>query len=191
MKTLEDIRSIVQRETDLTEHESIINWCNDANMDFGTVLNVPGTTFSITVNTTDLEYTLPTDLKEINRMWLQSDYDAGTDREIRVPYRIYNGKIKFPTPFSSADTLKIDYYKFLTVFDDISDAIDLPDRFLTIYTTYCFMRYYSLLSTQEKLTQAVAQRNYDRAANAYQMVKNQVIQNYSFTTPDLTVLERW
>jgi len=191
MKTLEDIRSIVQRETGLTEHELVIQWANDANMDFGTVLNVPGTTSPITVNTTDLEYTLPTDLKEINRLWLQSDYDAGMDREIRVPYRIYNGKIKFPTPFSAADTLNIDYYKFLTHFDDITDSIDFPDRYITVYTAYCFMRYYGLQSTRDKLGQAVAQQNYDRAANAYQMAKNQVIQNYSFTNPDLTVLERW
>lgn len=191
--TLDDIRSVVIRETGMTviDHESIINWCNDANMDFGVALNVPAETFQITLTTTDLEYSLPIDLKEINRMWLQSEFDNGINREITFPYRIYNGKINFPVPFPTEDTLNIDYYKFLTYFDEDLIAIDFPDRYITAYTTYCKMRYYELYSTQQSIGQQVAAQNYERSAQAYQAAKRQVIQNYSFTNPSLSVVERW
>ncbi|WP_138752762.1 hypothetical protein [Paenibacillus sinopodophylli] len=190
--TLGDIRSVVIRETGMTviEHESIINWCNDANMDIGVALNVPATTFQIALTTTDLSYALPVDAKEINRLWLESDIDAGINRDLSVNYRIYNGLIEFPIAFPTLDTLNIDYYKILTYFTTETDVIDFPDRYITIYTSYCKMRYYELFSTQEKLGQ-VATLNYDRSAQIYQSTKRQIIQNYSFTNPDLTIKERW
>jgi hypothetical protein len=190
-KTLEDIRFVVEREVGILENAIIINWCNDANMDFGTVLNVPAPTHPITLTTTDLEYALPSDLKEINRLWLQSDFESGINRDLRTNYRIYNGKMQFSVPFPSIDTLNVDYYKYLTFFDAMSDVIDFEDRYMTVYTAYCAMRYFMLRSTQEALGESVAQLNYERAAGSYQMAKNQVIQNYSFKNPDLTIKERW
>lgn len=190
-KTITDIRFTVERETGQLENETVLNWCNDANMDFGTVLNVPGTTYQIALTTTDLDYALPTDLKEINRLWLQSDYDEGIDRELRVRYRIYNGRIYFPVPFPTTDKLNIDYYKFLKTFVLMTDVIDFDDRYMTVYTSYCTMRYYMLSSTQATIGEPTARRNYERSFAAHQNAKNQVIQNYSFTNPDLTVKERW
>lgn len=188
--TLDDIRSIVTRETGITaiEEESIINWCNDLNVDVGSAINVLGETYQIALTTTDLDYALPEGLKEINRLWLQSDFDNGVNRELKVRYRVYNGRIEFPIPFLAVDTLNIDYYKFLTYFTSGTDVIDLPDRYITLYTSYCKMRYYELQST---ISQGSSLPNYDRSSQAFQMVKRQVIQNYSFTTPDLSVMERW
>lgn len=192
VKTLEDIRVVVERNTATLDNETIIDWCNDCNMDIGTVINVPSAApYEISITTTGLEYDLPADLKEINRLWLQSDYDSGISKELSVQYRIYNGKIQFPLPFPRTDTLNVDYYKFLTTFSDISDEIDFADRFMTVYTSYCMMRYYMLPTTQSVLGEAVARRNYERAAGSYQVAKNQVVQNFSYTTPDLSVKERW
>jgi len=191
-KKISDIRSIVERDiNDVLDNDSVLIWCNDANMDFGTVLNVPGTTAQIALDTTSTSYALPSDLKEINRLWLQSEYDNGLNRGITVPYRIYAGNIEFPIPFPFTDTLNIDYYKFLTTFDDIDDLIDFPDRYMTIYTSYCATRYFSLPSTQDRLGELPARRNYERTLNAYTIAKRQVIQNYSFNNPDLSVKERW
>lgn len=191
-KSLSDIRFMVERETGALDNSDVIAWCNDANMDFGAALNVPAATpFEITLTTTDLEYDLPDDLKEINRLWLQSDYDSGVNRELSVKYRIYNGKIQFPVPFPTTDTLNVEYYKQLTTFDDIDDTIDIADRFVTIYTAYCVMRYFSLPSTQTTIGEKTARTNYERSFAMYQNAKRQVLQNYSFTNPDLTIKERW
>jgi hypothetical protein len=191
-KTLSDIRFVVERETGELTDDVVINWCNDLNMDIGSVMNVPSEIpYEITITTTDLDYALPADLKEINRLWMQSDYDSGVDRELRVKYRIYNGRIQFPVPFGSSDTLNVDYYKFLKFFELISDSIDFADRYMTVYTSYCKMRYFMLPSTQTALGEATARRNYERAAGSYQLARNQVIQNYSFNNPDLVVRERW
>jgi len=110
---------------------------------------------------------------------------------LNVNYRIYNGRIHFPVPFPFTDTLNIDYYKTLKHFTTITDEIDLPDRFMTVYTSYCAMRFYSLPETQEKLTELVARRNFERATAMYQMAKAQAIQNYEFQNPSLAVHERW
>lgn len=191
--TLNQIRSIVTREVSpaAIEHESIMAWCNDLNMDIGSVLNVPGTTYQIALTTTDFVYPLPTDLKEINRMTLQSDIDADINREIVVQYRIYNGQIEFPLPFPQVGTLNIDYYKFLTYFTDQNDVIDFPDRFVSMYTSYCKMRYYELDSTRQQLSVQVAQANSAAAGQTYLAMRNQAIQNYTFTTPDLTIRPYW
>lgn len=192
MATLDAVRFIIQRQTGQPiEHEQVIIWANDLNMDVGAVINVPGTTYQIAINTTDLTYHLPDDLKQINRMWLQSEYDSGLDRDIKIPYRIYDGTISFPVPFSFTDTLNIDYYKFLTTYNDISDTLDLPDRYVPLYANYCMMRYYELTSTSQQIGAELAIANQQRFAQMYATVKNQVIQNYSFTNPDLSVVERW
>jgi len=190
-KTLEDVRDIVQRETGLTEHESIISWSNDLHMDVGSVLNVPGETYQIELNTTDLDYPLPADLKEINRIWSQRDYDSGVQKNVDFQHRIYNGRLQLPLAWPTLDTLNIDYYKFLRYFESQTDPIEFPDRYITLYTSYCKMRYYELPSTMQAIGDVPARQNFERAAGMYQAMRNQVIQNYSYTNPDLTVKERW
>lgn len=190
-KTLEDVRNIVQRETGLTEWESIVNWCNDLHMDVGAVLNVPAPTYQIVLNTTDLDYPLPDDLKEINRFWSQRDYDSGVQKDIEFQYRIYNGRLQLPLAWPVIDTLNMDYYKFLRFFESQTDPIDFPDRYLTLYTAYCKMRYYELPSTIQLIGDVAARQNYEREAAMYQNMRNQVIQNYSYTNPDLVIKERW
>lgn len=191
-KTLSDIRFVVERDTGTLDNSDVVIWCNDANMDIGTLINVPSAEpYEISLTTTDIDYALPADLKEINRLWLQSDYDSGINKELRVTYRIYNGRIFFPKAFPMNDTLNIDYYKHLTTFDDIENEIDFDDRYMTIYTAYCAMRYYMLPSTQTTLGEITARNNYERAAATYRMAKNQVVQNYGFSNPDLVIRERW
>lgn len=191
MATLEEIRAVVEKETGPLENEWIVNWCNDCNADIESLIFIPSTTYQITINTTDTEYPLPADLKEINRLWLQSDFDNGINRELKVDYRIYGGKIQFPRPFPFVDTLNVDYYKYLTVFSDITDSIELHDRFVPLYTSYCVGRYYALFKTQQEIGELMARRNYERAAVAYNSTKMQVVQTYGFTNPDLSIRERW
>lgn len=193
MATINDIRFAVVRETGATaiEHESVIQWCNDCNVDIGSVINIPADTFQIPLTTTDMTYSLPEDLKEINRLWLESDLDYEINRSLRINYRIYNGTISFATPFRSEDVLNVDYYKFLTHFEDQEDLIDIPDRYMSLYVSYCKMRYFELFSTQDKITLPIAQRNSEFASQMYQVMRNQVIQYYSFTNPDISIVERW
>lgn len=190
-KNLSDIRWIVERDTGTLDNESLVNWCNDCNVEIGSSINVPAPTFQIEVNTTDLEYALPTDLKEINKLWLQSDYDGGINRELTRPFRIYSGKIQFPTSFPASDILNVDYYKYLTFFTDIDDEIDLEDQFVTVYTSYCVMRYYSLPDVQDRLGELAARRNFERSERLFFQAKNQVISYYGFQNPDVSVRERW
>jgi len=192
-KTLEDVRSILTSEVGMAavEHESIISWSNDLHMDVGTTLNVPAPTYQIALNTTDLDYPLPDDIKEINRFWSQRDYDSGVQKNLNFQYRIYNGRLQLPLAWASTDTLNIDYYKFLRVFDSITDEIEFPDRYLTLYTAYCKMRYYELPSTVIAIGENTARNNFEREAGMYQAMRNQAIQNYSYTTPDLVIRERW
>lgn len=191
MATLEEIRAVVEKETGPLENEWVVNWCNDVNADIETAIFLPAPTYQISINTTDTEYPLPADIKEINRLWLQSEFDNGINREIRVPYRIYNVTISFPRPFPFDDTLNVDYYKFLDRFDDITDSTELPDRFMSLYTSYCVGRYYGLLKIQQELGELQARRNYERAAANYNATKMQVVQAYGFTNPDLSIRERW
>ncbi|WP_214629990.1 hypothetical protein [Paenibacillus agaridevorans] len=191
--TINDIRFAVVRETGSTaiEHESVIQWCNDCNVDIGSVINVPADTFQIPLTTTDMTYALPEDLKEINRLWLESDLEFEINRDLRVNYRIYNGKIEFRVPFRAEDTLNIDYYKFLIRFTEQDDEIDIPDRYASLYVSYCKMRYFELFSTQTNIGLQIAQRNSEFAAQMYNAMRNQIIQYYSFTNPDLVIKERW
>lgn len=190
--SLSDIRFILQMELqDSTiDNEIVIIWCNNANSDFGINLNIP-TTSTVDVITTELSYTLPADLKVINRLFFQSDITNGLDREYTGSYRIYNGQIIFPMYFTQADTLNIDYYKQMTYFTAITDAIDIDDRFNTIYTAYSKMQYYSLPTTIEKLGAQQANRKAQDAQLMYQSVKHAVVQQYLLKNEPTTVQERW
>jgi hypothetical protein len=191
MKLL-DIKFILQRELqDSTiDDETVLIWCNNANSDFGVNLNIPESE-SIYVSTTELSYDLPDDIKTINRLSLQSDMDQGIDRAFRGSYRIYNGKIIFPGYFTQDDTLNIDYYKQLTYFTDALNAIDIEDRFSTIYTSYGKMQYYGLPSTVERLTAQQANRKQQDSQMMYQSMKNAVLQQYSFKNEPTVIEGRW
>lgn len=189
---LSDIRFTIQRELqDSTiDNETVIIWCNNASSDFGIKLNIP-TTSTIAVITTDLSYALPTNLKIINRLSFQSDIDNGVDKEFQGPYRIYNGQIIFPSYFTQAETLNVDYYKQMTYFTAITDAIDIDDRYNTIYTSFCKMQYYDLPSTIERLGVQVATRKYQDAQVAYNNMKNTVTQQYALKNEPTTINSRW
>lgn len=190
--TLSNIKYILQRELqDSTiDNETVVIWCNNAQSDFAVNLNIPATG-TIAVITTELTYPLPDDLKIINRLFFQSDFDNGIDREYSGPYRIYNGQIIFPTYFRQADTLNVDYYKQMTYFTNIDDAIDINDRYSTIYTFYGKMSYYSMPGTIEKLGQQLAIRKLQDSTSAYLNIKNQVIQHYLVQNEPVTIDERW
>lgn len=188
--TLLDIRFIIERNIgDTLDNDTMIHWMNDGQMDFGVNLYIPETA-QITLDTTSLSYNEPAQLKQIVRMWLQSDYDNGVDREFRGPYRRYNGKIIFPIPFPTVDTLNVDYFKTMKYFAAITDTIDIADRFTPIYTTYGEMRYYMLPRVAQQLGN-LGQRNLQTAQQTYQMLKRQVVQEYSFQNPDYAIKERW
>ena len=172
------------------DSESIIIWCNNANSDFSLNLNIP-TTVATPVTTTELTYALPVDLKSINRLSFESDITRGIDREYQGSYRIYNGNIIFPTYFTQDDTLNIDYYKQMTYFTDIADAIDIDDRYNTIYTSFCKMQYYGLPSTIERMGVQVANRKHQDAQFAYQNMKNAITQLYALNIEPTTIQERW
>src|SRR5690554_1097468 len=96
--TLSDIRFIIERQAGPIDDSWLIHTCNDAQAEFSLNINIQDTdTIALTV--TDIEYTLPTELKIINRLWLSSDFDAGIDKEFKWNYRTYNGKIIFRQPW--------------------------------------------------------------------------------------------
>jgi hypothetical protein len=191
---LQQIRGNLEREIEVQfDNETIIVWCNNANIDFGVNLNIPASS-TIAITTTGLSYPLPANLKVINRLSLQSDVDMGIDREFKGPYRIYNGQIIFPTYFTETDTLNVDYYKQMTYFTSITDPIDIDDRFITIYTYYCKAMYYN----ERKAVTGTSIRDIRMAMlsaqsimNMYNTIKRQVIQEYSFRNEPTTILERW
>lgn len=190
--TIEAIKFTLQRELQDTEidSETVLIWCNNAQSDFGATINVPATS-TIAITTTELTYTLPTDLKIITRLWSQTDYDNGIDRELTDHYRIFNGSIIFPNYFREAFTLNVDYYKLLKYFTLDTDAIDIDDRYATIYTYYAKAMYYRLPSMIEKLSAAQAQNMSQSAMNGYNMIKSQVLQQYLFRNEPSVVQSRW
>lgn len=191
--TLTDIRYLIEREVkDTIENEDVINWCNQVNADIGTNINIPATASSIALNSTDLEYALPSDLKIINRLRLQSVIDEGIDRELLTPYRIYNGYLILPRVFWLApDTLMLDYYKHLTNFTSISDNIDLPDRLNTVYSFYGFMKYYKQPNVMQKMGEPSARKQAETAERMYLNMKDQVISYYSLGNEPVVVDRRW
>lgn len=188
---LSDLRYAVEREVrDTIENDLMIIWCNNANMEFGTRLNIP-TTATIALNTTDLKYAEPTGVKQINRLWLQSDYDNGVYREFTWPYRRYNGYLWFTVPYQEADTLNVDYYKDMTYFTDITDPIDIDDRYSPLYTFFAKMNYYRLPEVMQKMGESAARKEAEAATQAYLMMKNSILSYYSMKNPDYVVKERW
>lgn len=191
---LSDIRYTVEQELETNiDNETIILWCNNAQSDFGAALNVPETN-TISVTPTQLTYALPADLKAITRLWSQTDYDNGIDSPLQANYRIFNGNIIFQTYFRQADTIHIDYYKLLKYFTSISDAIDIDDRFITIYTYYCQSMYYakrkSIQGTSIRDIR-IAMLSAQSITGMYNAVKAQVIQQYLFRNEPSEVAERW
>jgi hypothetical protein len=142
--TLSDIRfdcELVLPQGALT-NEMVMKWCNMAQVEFMLRIFIPGST-TLTLDTTSLSYTLtPTTIREIRRLRLQSDIDNHVNRSYNPVYTFYNGVFEVPTPFTKADTLLIDYYAYLKTFTAITDAIDIPDRFKPLYTSYIESQYY-------------------------------------------------
>jgi hypothetical protein len=176
--TLSQIRFTAEEELeDHLSNENVINWCNLAQTEFLLRIIVPGNT-TIDINTTDVSYTLNTNIREIRRLRLQSDLDNNINRPYNPVYTFYNGVFEVPSPFTSEDTLLIDYYAYLSSFDDISDTIDIADRFKPLYTSYVEMMYYRLPSTRSKIGEAMAQLMYEQQFGIHQSIKKQVADYY-------------
>jgi hypothetical protein len=193
MSTLHQIRFLIERQVkEELEDADVLNWCNEVNADIGTNINVPADAYSITLNTTDLEYALPANLKIINRLRLQSLIDQGIDAEIVCNYRIYNGNLILPRVLWIApDELVVDYYKHLTYFTDIMDDIDIPDRLQTVYTFYGFMKYYGMPSIVANMGELSSRRMADNYAGMYANMRNQVISYYSLSDEPTVVDGGW
>ena len=189
--TLADIRFIIERYTgDTLDNESIVNWCNDAQAEFALNINVPDSG-QITLTTSDLEYPLPAGLKVINRLWLQSDFDAGIDKVFKWQYRIYNGNIIFKQAWVQVDTLNIDFYKHLKFFTDIEDEIDLDDRFASLYTSYGQREYYDTPTAKATLNESQARKEWEKHHARYLNIRQQVIAYYALQNEPVAVDERW
>lgn len=190
MKLL-DIRFLLEREIkEAIENEDIINWANQVNADVGVNLNLPATG-QIHLNTTEIEYPEPAGIKVINRLWLQSDFDSGLDREFTWSYRRYNGKFILARPFSQDDTLNVDFYKHLTYFTDIGESIDLDDRYTPLYTFYGLMKYYKLPSVIQRLGEAQARQEAQSAQGMYLNMKQQVTSLYALNSEPTVIKEAW
>jgi len=177
--TLEEVRFIVERDTeDILDNESVINWSNMAQNDFMLRIYVPGNT-TITINTTAISYPVSTDIREIRRIRRQSDIDNGINRPFYPVYTLYNGNFEVPVPFGTDDTLLIDYYRYLKFFTDITDAIDLQDRFFPLYTSFVESRYYRLPSTVNKIGAKQAELKYQDSFGIYMANKKQVADAYN------------
>lgn len=177
--TLAQIRYIAERDVeDTLDNQSVINWSNMAQNDFMLRIFVPDST-TLAINTTSLSYNVSPDIREIRRIRRQSDIDNGINRPYYPVYTLYDGVFEVPVAFDAADTLLIDYYRYLTYFDDIDDAIDLQDRFNPLYTSYIEMRYYRLPSVIAKLGLAAADARYQDSFGVYGAMKKQVADAYN------------
>lgn len=172
------------------ENEWVIQVCNDAQSEFALNVNIQDTD-QITLTTTDLNYTLPAELKIINRLWLQSDYDAGIDKEFKWPYRTYAGDIIFTQAWRQADTLNIDYYRNMLFFTAVEDEIDLQDRFASLYVAYGIREYYDLPTTKAALTDSKALREWEKHNSRYLNIRTQVQSYYNIQNEPVSVNERW
>jgi hypothetical protein len=190
MALLSDIRALIEREIKpyQIENEDTINWCNQVNADVGTEINLPDSE-DIPLLTTAFIYALPTDLKVINRLNLQSLIDEGKDREWNINYRIYNGELILPTTPFQEDTLVLDYYKNLTYHTDITQTLDLPNRFTPLYTYYGIMKYYQSFEVIERLGDAQARLRSELNQRMYMSMRKQVIATYSLGEQP-TVIDR-
>lgn len=191
MLTLSNIRYMIEQEVkEPIENADVVQWANQVNADMGVNLNLPATA-QIALNTTDLSYPEPAGLKIINRLWLQSDHDNGIDREFTWTYRRYNGKIIFVKPFYQEDTLNVDYFKQLTYFTDISQPIDLDDRYGPLYAAYGLMKYYKLPAVMQRLGESQARQEVQMTQGMYMNMKQQATSLYSLGNEPTVVSERW
>lgn len=188
MTTLSQIRFIIERNAGPVLDDLVVNWCNEAQSELIMLIEIPDSA-TIAVNTTDLAYTEPTNIKRINRLWLQSERDSGIDRDINKGYRRYGGMIIFETLFGQEDTLNIEYYKHFTYFTDISESIDLEDRYTTLYTSYGQAQYYDIPSVIERLGDQPARRQYDKHYGRYLNIKDQIAAQYTLETQPSTIKE--
>jgi hypothetical protein len=191
--TLSDIRFLIERQVKYAiEDADVLNWSNEVNADIGTNINIPTDPVEITLTTTDLEYTLPDDLKLINRLRLQSDINQMIDTDLLIDYRIYSGKIILPRILWIApDTLVVDYYKHLTYFETIFDEIDLPDRLRTVYTFYGFSKYYQQPDVIARIGENQARANQQNYAQMYEGMKINVISYYSLSDEPVIIDRMW
>lgn len=187
---LSDIRYKIERYTKATlDNELVVDWANDAQSDILMTIDINAQT-SISVSPDELTYSLPvTDIKRINRLWLQSEHDQGIDRDISNGYRIYEGNIIFNYFFSISDTLNIDYYKHMTYFTDITDTIDLDDRYSTLYTTYGIAQYYDMPDVIERLGELPAKRQYEKNMGRYMNIRDQIAAYYTMQLQPSTIKE--
>jgi hypothetical protein len=191
MSILLDLRFIVERFTGGTvDNEWFINVCNDAQAEFALNINIQDAD-QISLTTSDLEYTLPTGLKIINRLWLQSNFDAGIDKEFKWPYRTYKGKIIFTQPWVQTDTLNIDYYRHMTYFTSMDDEIDIEERFNSLYTSYGQREYYDRPEVRAAIGESQARKEWEKHNARYLNIQQQVISYYNIQNEPVSVNERW
>src|SRR5690606_7647848 len=172
--SLLDIRFIIERYTGGNlDNEWVIQVCNDARAEFSLDINIPDTA-QISIDPSKMEYTLPNDLKIINRLRLQSDVDAGVDKDFVWPYRIYNGNIIFRRPWYANDTLNIDFYRNMKHFSSVEDEIDLDDRFAPLYTSYGQREYYDIPSVRDALGESQARREWEKHDSRYMNIRHQL-----------------
>lgn len=188
---LSAIRFMIERSVkDSIENEDVMMGANEVNADIGTSINIPASE-QIYVNTLDIEYDEPENVKVINRLSLQSDRDNGQDREFTGKYRRYTGKLIFPAPFRQDDILNVDFYRQMKYFDDISDTIDLEDRYAPLYVSYGVMKYYKLPTVMARLGEAQARQEAQLAQGQYVNMKQQVTSLYSLANDPVVIQERW
>lgn len=192
--SLLNIRFLIERQIRpiTLDNDDVLDWCNEANADIGMNFNLPAAPETIALTSTDLEYDLPTDLKIINRLRLQSVIDDGLDAELKINYRIYNRKIILPrVTWIAPDDLVVDYYKHLTTFTDVDDTIELDDRYAPIYTFYGLMKYYDLPETAERIGAQEAAKKMNANLVKYQNMKNQLTAYQSLSNEPVTLDGRW
>lgn len=189
--TISDIRfDIEERVEDTISNANVIQWCNDAQMDFLLAVDIPDTT-TIAVDTSTLKYAIPADFKRLSKLWLQSEYDAGVYKTLEKLYEISNGYIYFTSYFSTDDTLNMDYYRTLTHFDAVTDTIDLKDSFKALYVAYGTAQYYDLPQVVQKAGEANARRRYEANMARYAAFKDQVSAFYTLQSPTGQIQGVW
>jgi hypothetical protein len=189
--TLSDIRFEIERFVkDTVENVEVIDWCNDAQIELLAIINLPDTV-TIPVNTSDISYPFTSDVKRINRMWMDSEREAGVDRDIPMSYRIYNEEIIFHNRFDRDDTLHIDFYRHLTYFTDINDLIDIDDRFKTLYTSYGIAQYYDNPQTIVRIGENLSSRQYEKHYGRHMTVRDQIAAQYITQIQPSTIKEAW
>lgn len=194
MKYLSEIRFMIERQIKpvTLDNDDVLDWCNEANSDLGSNFNLPAPPEVITLNSTDIEYLLPEDLKIINRLRLQSVIDEGIDAEFKMNYRIYNGYLVLPRiSWIVPDDLVVDYYKHLTTFTSIEDEIELEDRYATVYVFYGLMKYYEQPSSYELYGEQNARLRMQANQAKYTDMKNQLTSYQSLSNEPVVIEGRW